>query len=130
MRKGPLLILVLGVSLSACSDPTGEDSGRPVDPSAGIGHIWGQVLAKGGGCIRGGMVEIVGGPGTGQKSAQPDPPSCDPWGEVGFTFDNLPLGASVTLRATGPGYRSEDRQLVVPAGGGPVQFVLEPDWKW
>jgi hypothetical protein len=73
------------------------------------------------------MVEIVEGPGTTRKSGQPDPPECDPWGEVGFMFDDLPLGATVTLRATASGYQPEDREMVVPAGGGPVQFVLKPN---
>jgi hypothetical protein len=127
MRMRPLLILVLGVLLSACSDPARDVEGGPVGPSSGGGHLWGQVLAEGGGCIRGAMVEIVEGPGTSRKSGQPDPPSCDPWGEVGFMFDDLPLGATVTLRATASGYQPEERVLVVPAGGGPVQFVLQPN---
>jgi hypothetical protein len=94
-------------------------------PLSGI--IWGQVLGEGEGCIRGGMVEIVAGPGIGRTSGQPDPPLCNPWGEDGFWFYDLPLGATVTLRATAPGYQPEDCDVVVPRGGGPVQFVLQPN---
>jgi hypothetical protein len=90
-----------------------------------IGFIWGQVLEESGVCIRGGMVEIVEGPGTGRKSGQPD--DCGAWDYDGFWLNNLPLGATVTLRATAPGYQPEDRDVVVPAGGGPVQFALQPN---
>ena len=91
------------------------------------GHIWGQVLNESGVCIRGAMVEIVAGPGMGRKSGQPDPPLCDAWWTEGYHFDDLPLGARVTLRATAQGYQPEDRELRVPAGGYPVQFRLQPN---
>jgi hypothetical protein len=89
------------------------------------GFIWGQVLKESGLCIRGAMVEIIEGPGMGRKSGQPD--NCGAWDYDGFSFDDLPLGATVTLRATASGYQPEDREIVVPAGGGPVQFVLQPN---
>jgi hypothetical protein len=70
-------------------------------------------------------VEIVDGPGAGRASGQPD--ECDAWDYVGFEFRDLPLGGTVTLRASAPGYRPEDRQLITQEGGGPVQFVLIPE---
>ena len=89
-----------------------------------IGTIWGQVLTESGGCIRGALVEIVAGPGLGQKSGQPD--NCGAWDYDGFWLSELPLGATVTLRASAPGYHPEDREVVVGTGGGPTQFVLQP----
>jgi hypothetical protein len=86
------------------------------------GFIWGQVLDEAGVCLSGGRVEIVEGPGTGQASGQPD--SCGAWDYVGYALRNLPLGAEVTLRASAPGHRSEDRAIVARNGGPPVQFVL------
>jgi len=88
-----------------------------------LGITWGKVLGEGVGCIRGAMVEIVAGPGLGRTSGQPD--TCDPWNEDGFWFYDLPLGATVTLRATASGYQSEDRDVVVPRGGEAVVFVLQ-----
>lgn len=86
------------------------------------GFIWGQVLKESGMCIRGAVVEIVDGPGIGLKSGQPD--ECDAWDYVGYEFHDLPLGATVTLRATASGYQPADRELLVRNGGEPVQFVL------
>jgi hypothetical protein len=88
------------------------------------GFIWGQVLVESGACIRGAMVEIVEGSGMGRKSPQPD--NCNAWDYDGFWFNDLPLGTTVTIRATASGYEPEDRDVVVPGGGGPVQFVLQP----
>jgi hypothetical protein len=93
-------------------------------PAEMTGMIWGQVLDSLGACLRGGMAEIIDGPGAGQISRQPE--ECDAWDYVGFEFDDLPLGDTVTLRASAPGYHPEDRQVVTRNGGAPVQFVLIP----
>ena len=84
----------------------------------------GQVLDGSGVCIRGAMVEIVAGPGMGRTSGQPD--TCNASSEDGFVFVGLPLGATVTLRATAPRYQPKVSAIVVTAGGGPVQLVLQP----
>jgi carboxypeptidase family protein len=85
---------------------------------------WGTVVDASGVCIRGSTVSIVDGPGTGNHSGQPD--ECNAWGYDGFEFRNLPLDATVTLRATAPGYRSQNRQVVAGNGGAPVEFDLTP----
>jgi hypothetical protein len=79
------------------------------------GYIWGQVLDESGICLRGAVVEIVEGPGTGRKSGQPD--DCEAWAYDGYEFRDLSLGATLTLRATAPGYQSQDSELLVPNGG-------------
>ena len=117
---GSLLILCL-----ACGDIAAPVSSTPVPPSTPTGtsgYVWGQVLGQSGVCLSGGEVEIVGGPGIGRKSSQPD--ECNAWDYTGYEFRDLPAGATVTLRATAPGYQAQDRDLVVRNGGEPVQFVL------
>jgi hypothetical protein len=125
---GSFLVLCLGCSDTAApvsQSPPPTPQSPPSTPPATSGFIWGQVLKESGPCIRGAMVEIVEGPGIGQKSGQPD--NCGPWDYDGFWLNNLPPGATVTLRATASGYQPEDSVVVVPNGGRPVQFVLQPD---
>lgn len=125
---GSLLALCLGcgdnTAPSTSPPPPSPPATPPPSPAMG-GFIWGQVLDSSGVCLPGGMVRIVAGPGTGRASGQPD--GCDAWDYGGFSLGDLPLGATVTLRAGAPGHRSEERQLVTQAGGGPVQFVLVPE---
>ena len=70
-------------------------------------------------------MEIVDGPGAGRTSRQPE--ECDAWDYVGFEFDDLPVGGTVTLHASAPGHRPEDRRVVAQNVAGPVQFVLVPE---
>jgi hypothetical protein len=112
------LVLCLGCGDAAAPVPQSP----PPTPTATSGFIWGQVLDQSGLCLDGGVVEIVDGPGIGEKSGQPD--GCNAWDYVGYEFRDLPAGATVTLRATASGYQPQDRELVVPSSGEPVQFVL------
>ena len=76
-----------------------------------------------GACVHGAVVEIVQGPGTARKSAQAD--GCSAWDySGGYEFRNVPLGATVALRASAPGYGSEVRELVVQNGRSGVEFDL------
>jgi hypothetical protein len=120
-----LLVLCLGCGDTAAPLPQSPPS-TPA-PTAESGYIWGFVIGAGGSgaCVRGGVVEIVDGPGTGRKSAQAD--GCGAWDySGGYEFRNLPMGATVTLRATAPGYEPQDRELVVQNGGPGVEFDLTP----
>jgi len=90
------------------------------------GRILGYVVDQSGLCITGAVVEIIDGPGTGRTSGQAD--VCAAWDYGGeYEFDNLPLGATVTLRASAPGYRSKDLQIVVQNGGPGVEIGLDPE---
>src|SRR6478735_10783246 len=100
------------------SPPPGTESPSPPSsppsmpgpmPTSMNGFIWGQVIDDAGVCIRGATIEIVNGPGTGRSSGQPD--ECDAWAYDGYEFANLPVGATVTLRAMAPGYQSQERQV-------------------
>jgi hypothetical protein len=123
-----LLVLCLGcgdATAPALESPPPPSTPTPPPPTPMTGFIWGQVLDKSGLCIRGGMVEIVAGPGTGRKTGQPD--DCGAWDYTGFEFSDLPYRATVTLRASAPGFSPQDREVVALNDGGPVQFVLETD---
>ena len=135
MPRRPTSILLLGslvVLCLGCGDTTAPapQSPLPQSPpptsSATSGFIYGYVVDQSGICIRGAMVQIVEGPGTGRKSGQAD--ACAAWDYGGeYEFRDLPGGATVTLRASAPGYRSEDRQVVAENGGPGVEFVLAPE---
>jgi hypothetical protein len=80
-RSIPLVASMLVLSLG-CSDSTAPGSQPPPTspaPTAQSGYVWGFVIdaAGSGGCVHGAVVEIVDGPGTGGKSAQPD--GCSKW---------------------------------------------------
>jgi hypothetical protein len=120
-----LLVLCLGcgdTAAPALESPPPPSTPTTPAPTPLSGFIWGQVLNQAGGCIRGAMVEIVAGPGTGRQSGQPD--DCSAWDYTGFEFGDLPYRATVTLRANAPGFSPQDREVVALNGGGPVQFVF------
>jgi hypothetical protein len=120
---GSFLFLCLG-----CGDTAGPVSESPPptpEPTAESGYIWGFVVGVSGACVHGAVVEIVQGPGTGRKSAQAD--GCSAWDySGGYEFRNVPMGATVALRASAPGYGSQVRELVVQNGGSGVEFDLAP----
>lgn len=114
------LLVVLGLG---CAEPTVPTPSPPPPTATGGGFISGYVLDQSGVCLSGAVVEIVEGSGVGRKSNQSG--GCTAW-DYGneYEFRDLQLGATVTLRATAPGYQSQDRELVVQNGGSPVDFVL------
>jgi hypothetical protein len=72
------------------------------------------------------VVEIVAGPGSGRRVTQQA--VCDAWSYVpGFEFRNLEYGKTVRLRAWLKGYRTQEREVITPHGGGPIQFVMEAE---
>jgi len=123
---GSLVVLCLGCGDSTAPPQSPLPQSPPPTSPATSGYIWGYVVDAAGGCIAGAVVEIVDGPGTGRKSGQAD--DCSAWDYGGsYEFHGLPLDATVTLRASAPGYRSEDRQVVVENGGPGVIFAPAPE---
>jgi hypothetical protein len=75
-------------------------------------------------CIPDATIEVVAGQARGQRGTQPGP--CDVWGYDGFIeFNGLTPGVEMTLRASAPGYTSQER-TVVPSSGPQtaMTFVL------
>ena len=124
---GSALVVILG----GCADdrPTliaGPGIQPPTDQVQGMGSIWGYVVESSGICLSNATVEVVSGPGTGRQTEQTVP--CDAWAYGnGFGFNNLPLGATVTLRAKRPGYKSQDLEVVVRSAGYADVIVLQPE---
>ena len=119
-------IPVVALITAACADGASPDpTGTGLFP-AGEGFVWGHVVEDSGVCIAGATVRIVEGPGEGRYTPQRYP--CDAWSYGdGFEFADLPMGATVKLRATADGYKSQDQKVYVGNGGYPVTFTLQPD---
>jgi hypothetical protein len=122
------ILLLLGCGDNGALPPTAPafqpPPPPPPPPATGAAYVWGHVVKDSGACIPGAVVEIIAGPGTGRKDTQEGP--CDAWSyAVGYEFHDLPLGATVRLRATAKGYRPQERELVTRNGGYPFQFELE-----
>ena len=124
---GSLLVLLCLGCTEGTIPITPPDLPPDVPPHATNGFIWGHVLGPSSGvCLTGAVVEIIAGPGTGQKGVQTEP--CDAWSYVaGYAFHNLPVGATVTLRATRQGYVPQERETVARTTQLPFQFELSPE---
>ena len=121
------LALLAGLVLSACSGglsyardtlPTG-----PANPALPVG----PGTDREGECIADVTVHVVQGQRTGETLAQEVP--CDVWdsGAGGVRFRNLEPGAPMTLRATAPGYTTEEKTFIPiagPMGSGSVVITL------
>jgi len=129
MRRRALAGLLLLISLisSNCNhehSPTSPTipptSTQP--PSNQNGLVWGYVFDSAtGGCLQGATVEVIAGPHIGQQSFQKD---CDFDIGQGYSFV-LPAGESLTLRASAPGYTSQEKSDTVSSGGsGQFNFSL------
>ena len=120
-----LAILMLGCDNSA----SGPLSSMPSSPTAnpapanGLTFVWAMVIDNSGACIPGGTVEVVAGQGFGQRLAQAP---CDAWShDGGVVFRDLTPGRQMTMRASAPGYDSEEK-IVVPRLGPQMAIVFEP----
>lgn len=93
-------------------------------PAAQTASIWGHVVQANGLCLVDATVEIIDGPGVGQKVVQKDG-SCSLWDYSSeYTLRDLPVGATVRLRASREGYIPEERAVVVTTSRESTDFVL------
>jgi hypothetical protein len=96
-------------------------------PPPRLTFVWVVVLdgSDGGGiCVRDATVEIVTGQGLGRRIAQAN--ECSYWDpDYDAMFEELVEGVELTMRASAPGYATEEK-TVVPTFGGQqaVTFVL------
>lgn len=90
---------------------------------AGPAFIWAMVIADSGACIPEGTIYVVSGPGAGVTFVQDS--DCDAWGySGGVMFTGLPVGATMTLRASAPGYSSIEKTAIAATSGQAVEFEL------
>ena len=89
--------------------------------------LWVLVMTENGECIADATVHVVQGQRTGETLAQDVP--CDVWdsGTGGVRFRDLEAGTPMTLRATAPGYTTEQKTFIPiagPMGSGSVFITL------
>jgi hypothetical protein len=78
-----------------------------------------MVLSRGGGCIEGAIVEIVGGQGIGRKSTQRG--LCSWWDpEEDFLFTGLVPGLELTVRASAVGFGTKEQTFLPWERRGPT----------
>lgn len=86
----------------------------PVPPPAPSARVWAMVIRDSGACIAA-TVQAISGQAVGQIRAQTN--ECDAWAyDGGVVFENLTPGIQMTLRASAPGYASQN-VIVVPTAG-------------
>jgi hypothetical protein len=73
--------------------------------STAVGSIAGFVIDKSDECIIGARVEMIDGPQAGAVFVQTVCGFWDYGEDLGYSFHKLPVGASITLRATAAGYK-------------------------
>jgi len=128
------LIFSTALVLFGCSQGSTQQSptvpSPPVETAPKSVNLLGLVEAPTGNCVEGATVEVVSGQSLGQKVTQSTP--CDHWGDApdgGFLFKDLTPGVAMTLRASAPGWRTQEK-VVVPASFSPgqpsyaVEFVM------
>ena len=77
--------------------------------------VWGMVIDSTGGCVDNATVEIVGGEPFGQTITQTTP--CSVWDYGGgFFLEGLTPGQEITLRASAPGWSTEEKTFVPCSG--------------
>jgi hypothetical protein len=114
MRRASRLLAV--VALSGCAegaapyDPA-EAPPPPAPPPAVVpitgAFLWGVVVDRSGACLAKATVEVMSGPGAGERAEQVTP--CGVWdSDGGFLFTGLTSGVAMTIRASAPGYVTKE----------------------
>jgi hypothetical protein len=116
-------MILAAVALWGCarSEPTAPL--KPQNPPTGNTDtwIWLMVVDQTGACITGATIQVVAGQDVGEPITQQTP--CDAWGEEGgVEYHHLTAGMSMTLRATAPGYATEEKTIT--PFGGPVSAII------
>ena len=123
------LPVFVALTLFGCSpESTPTDPNPPVTtdsptPTRGaLTWLWGMVIDQTGLCIEDAMVEVVSGQAQGQRIMQD--PACDAWGySGGFVFKELSPGVEMTLRASAPGWSTEEQTFVPYLGPQTAVFI-------
>lgn len=124
MKSAFTIFAALALWGCARSDPTAPL--QPQDPATGNTDvwIWLMVVDQGGRCIPGATIQVVAGQDVGEPITQETP--CDAWADSGgVEYHHLIAGVRMTLRATAPGYATEEK-TITPAGGWVSAIIFAP----
>jgi hypothetical protein len=123
------VIFSTALILSGCSQDSTQQSptvpSPPVETAPQLVNLRGVVVSPGGNCIEGALVEVVSGQAVGQKVMQSTP--CDAWDDYfsgGFIFKDLTPDVAMTLRASAPGWGTQEKNAVPFLGPGPTLAVV------
>jgi hypothetical protein len=109
---------------SAPTPPTVSPTPAP-PPSPATTWLWGFVTADDTGvCIEDATIEVVRGQAQGQRVTQQTP--CSVWDDGnGFVFKDLTPGVAMTLRASAPGWKAEEKTFVAGEQGSSRAVEIE-----
>jgi hypothetical protein len=112
---------ILSSMIFACST-----AGVPTSPNIVVvsnASFWVVVVDSTGACIPGASVQVVSGPGRGQTITQSSP--CDASRPAhGMILNDLSPGVQSTLRASAPGYATQEKSVIpVEGSAGTVLFA-------
>jgi hypothetical protein len=113
----PVLAALALCGCSITSAPTAPNpaAANPAQTSSTSTSLWGIVVSSGGACIEGAVVEVVRGQALGQRTLSETP--CGVWDySGGFVFKELTPGAEMTVRASAPGWSTEEATFVPRSG--------------
>lgn len=105
--------------------PQASPAPNPPAPRPGAtASFWAIVIPRGGGgaCIVGATVEIVAGQAIGQSGTMPE--VCDVWWVNGAFFRGLTVGVEMTVRASAPGYLTQDLNVMPTPDPGPLMATV------
>jgi hypothetical protein len=117
---------LLGCSGGSPAPPAPTTVPPSVSPQQPDVYVAVVVVQDSGQCIVGATVQSIAGQAVGQSQTQKA--ACDVWsGDGDVFFLHLQPGVEMTLRASAPGYRSQEKVVSPTAGPQPaVEFILTP----
>lgn len=92
-------------------------------PAPTLGGVGGYVVSASGACIIGARVQAVDGVRAGETVSQSDCPYGDAYG---YWIDDLPIGTTVTIRASAVGFKPQEIQVLPRVQVPQTNFHLEP----
>jgi hypothetical protein len=123
-------IFVISTLLGCSHEGTPTAASPPIMPAAAIPtpsaltSLWGMVVEQSGACVESAMVEVVRGQAQGQRMMQETP--CDVWAYGGgFVFKDLTPGVEMTVRASAPGWSTEEKTFAAGEQGESRAVVIE-----
>jgi hypothetical protein len=113
---------VAGSALGADVSFSFATASSPAAPATNF--LWVMVVDASGVCIPGATIRVILGQRMGESFTQKTP--CDAWAyDGGVLFENVTVGAEMTLQATAPGYLTQEK-MIVPTSGAQTAYLFTP----